>query len=348
MVLNTLTEETKKLVEVTMNDYYQLFPKDPHPFLSKGFIELNQAKVSQLVFLVDKMPKPSIGLVAGITQGVLSSPFSAPFGGFHYHHEAIYISTIETFIDQLIEYAIEKNIQSMHFTFSPAIYQFSFNAKLVNVLYRKSFQPMLPDLTHWIKLGLFTGTFVHKRSDQNIKKAIKEGLTFEKLETLKSKKIAFQIIVNNRVRLHRPIYMNFEALLLVEKLWPVDYFGVFSNNKKMIASAILYEFPSNIACAIFWGDEEEGRGVRSMDFLVYQLIIHYKKNGFEYIDLGISTETGIPNEGLLRFKETHEAFTSLRHKFIWENKQYNKENYIENKLTQEQHETKRLKTSKGI
>jgi hypothetical protein len=50
-----------------------------------------------------------------------------------------------------------------------------------------------------------------------------------------------------------------------------------------------------------------------MDFLVLQLWSHYKALGYRYIDLGISTESGVPNEGLLRFKETHECVSSLRH-----------------------------------
>jgi hypothetical protein len=43
--------------------------------------------------------------------------------------------------------------------------------------------------------------------------------------------------------------------------------------------------------------------------------MYYKNLGFKYIDLGISSESGIPNEGLMRFKESHEAVSSLRFRF---------------------------------
>jgi hypothetical protein len=58
-----------------------------------------------------------------------------------------------------------------------------------------------------------------------------------------------------------------------------------------------------------------------MDFLVFNLWSHYKAAGFTLIDLGISTVEGIPNEGLLRFKETHECQSSLRFTLKWMSQQ---------------------------
>ena len=55
-----------------------------------------------------------------------------------------------------------------------------------------------------------------------------------------------------------------------------------------------------------------------MDYLILNLFMHYKEAGFKFMDLGISTEDGIPNEGLLRFKESHEAVSSLRYRFVLE------------------------------
>ncbi|MCB0806728.1 MAG: hypothetical protein KDC05_13095, partial [Bacteroidales bacterium] len=70
-----------------------------------------------------------------------------------------------------------------------------------------------------------------------------------------------------------------------------------------------------ITYAVFWGDSENGRPLRAMDFMLFNLWNHYKDRKFKYIDLGISTESGIPNSGLLRFKETHDCTSSLRFSF---------------------------------
>jgi hypothetical protein len=86
----------------------------------------------------------------------------------------------------------------------------------------------------------------------------------------------------------------------------------------MVASAIFYRFTSNIAYAVFWGDNLLGRSLNAMDYLIFNLWNHYKSLGYIYIDIGNSTEYGIPNETLLRFKEIHECDSSLRFRFSYE------------------------------
>jgi hypothetical protein len=56
-----------------------------------------------------------------------------------------------------------------------------------------------------------------------------------------------------------------------------------------------------------------------MDFLVVNLFSYYKTMGFDYIDLALSSKDGIPNEGLIRFKETHCCVSSIRYTFSWNN-----------------------------
>jgi len=98
----------------------------------------------------------------------------------------------------------------------------------------------------------------------------------------------------------------------------VDFFGVFSDEQELIAGAVFYRFSNDIAYALFWGDNEIGRPLRAMDYLSFQLWSWYKEKGYAYIDLGISTEKeGLPNEGLLRFKESHEAITGIKNTLIW-------------------------------
>ena len=80
------------LVEKDISTYRRYFPVDSNPFISERFIELNRDKVDRIIRLVDESGEPVIGLVAGIKDGILKSPFSAPFGGFHFRKDNIYIS----------------------------------------------------------------------------------------------------------------------------------------------------------------------------------------------------------------------------------------------------------------
>ena len=305
------------LIEVSAKEFKHRFDSDPHPFISEKFINLNKEKVDKVVRLVENKQKVSIGLIAGIKNNMLQVPFSAPFGGFHYRNESIYINKIEKFIENLLVYSKKQGIKEISLTLPPPIYQQSFNAKLVNTLIRIGFEMALPDITNWIELKYFNGKFSHRNSREYYQQAIRNNLSFSLLDGLDEKKSAFELICQNRIGFGRPIYMNFDDIIRTGELWPVDFFSVNNSDGKMLASGIFYQFPKKIAFAVFWGDNEIGRPLRAMDFLVFNLLDYYKSSGFEYIDLGKSTESGIPNEGLLRFKETHECFSSLRHSFIW-------------------------------
>jgi len=306
------------LIEVSAKEFKHRLDSDPHPYISEPFMELNKWKVDSLKRLIEDKNKVSMGFIAGIKDGILSSPFSAPFGGFHYRNESIYINNIQEFIKQLLDFSKNHGIKKINLTLPPAIYQQSFNAKLVNTLIRSDFDMELPEITNWIELRFFNEVFSHRNSREYYKQSLKNELLFCTIIESAEKETAYEIIRENRMRFGRPIHMSLDDILHMEEIWPVDFFGVKDTVGEMVASGIFYRFPRQIAYAVFWADTEKGRPLRAMDFLAFNLLSHYRSAGFEYIDLGISTESGIPNEGLLRFKETHEAVSSLRYSFTWE------------------------------
>lgn len=309
------------LIEVSAKEFKHRFAADAHPFISEKFLTINIRKTNKIVRLIEDQSKVSIGLVAGIKNNVFDTSFSSPFGGFHYKNENLYISTIDEFLGLLITYFESTGITKAHLSLPPAIYQESINAKLVSAMLRNGFSMGLPEITSWIDLHQFEGKFSHRSSREYYNQAIKNKLLFKALSDIDEKEAAFDLIKKNRARFNRPIYMDFDDIMSTGELWPVDFFSVTNTAGTELASGIFYQFPGKIAYAVFWGDNENGRPLRAMDFLIYNLITHYKSTGFKYIDLGKSTESGVPNEGLLRFKETHESVSSLRFSFNWNSHQ---------------------------
>ena len=148
-----------------------------------------------------------------------------------------------------------------------------------------------------------------------LEKGIVPGVFMFRTCLLYTSGIIYDLICENRSKFGRPIYMTLDNILSTGEIWPVEFFKVESG-KNIVASAIFYRNHNEICYAVYWGDNDEGRPLRAMDFLLLNLFVYYKEAGFRYMDLGISTENGIPNEGLLRFKESHEAISSLRYRFI--------------------------------
>ena len=140
------------LIEVDKITYNRYFPVSPNPFISEPFIELNSVKADRIVRLVDDAEEPVIGLAAGIKDGVLRSPFSAPFGGFHFRKENIYISEIDRFTEALKSYLVSWKLKGMELILPPDIYHLSFNAKIINSLIRNGFRFLVPEITNWVDL----------------------------------------------------------------------------------------------------------------------------------------------------------------------------------------------------
>lgn len=305
------------LIEVCSKRFAVHFPSDPHPFISESFIELNKGKAERIVRLIDDGKKPSIGLVAGVKDKILYSPFSAPFGGFHFSHEIIYINEIDYFLNELKKYIISMELTGIEIVLPPDIYYFSFNAKTINSLIRNGFHQSIPEITNYINLHNFQGIFTQKNSREYYRQADRNNLAFDIVIDSVEKRLVYDLICMNRAKFNRPIYMTLSDIEKTGEIWPVDYFKVSARDGSLVASAILYRSHPTICYAVFWGDNEIGRPLRAMDFLVFNLCLFYKEKDFKFLDLGISTELGIPNVGLLRFKESHDAISSLRYKFFW-------------------------------
>ena len=305
------------LTEISKVTYRSHFTEDPHPYVTEGFIDLVKQKTEKVVHLITNEGNISLGLIAGLKDNELSAPFSAPFGGFHYTHDDVFYSEIFNFLAQLKEYAVDQHLNKMSFILPPNIYNSSINAKFVNAFVRQGYTLEIPDLVSWIDLNRFDGTWKRKRIAENCKSAIKNNLTFSLVTDEKSMQESYEVIVNNRTQLGREIFMSFDDLMNVNRLFPVDFFLVKNKEDDNIGAAIFYRGHPKIVQGIFWGDIIPRTSIGIMDFLVFNLFIHYKNLGFDYIDLALSSKSGIPNEGLIRFKETHQCTSSLRYTITW-------------------------------
>ncbi len=302
------------LTEITEKEYYSLFTSSQNPFLTSAFQTINKDKVEELKFLIDDQVKPSMGVILGMTANKLLSPYSAPFGGIHFSHTNIYIDKIEEFAESLKAYFSLNNFDFFKCTFPPTIYGTSFNHKMINAMIRKGFKLETPELTSYVDLEKFNFRFTQKNSREYYNQALRNKLVFKQVLDEKGHNDIVNLIRENRERSNRKLRMSLEDFKKIEAIWSVTYVGVFDVENQMVAAGIFYLFPNEkLVFTALWGDSLPGRALRAMDFLSFESWSYFKNNGFKYLDLGISTEeNAVPNLGLLRFKETHEAQTELR------------------------------------
>lgn len=302
------------LKEISEIEYYTLFETSSNPFLKREFYVVTKNKVEAVKFLINEEPKPSIGLILGLKDNQLLSPYSAPFGGFHFNNSNIYIDKIEEFAKNLRAYFTSNNFDFFKCTFPPSIYGTSFNHKMINAMTRLGFKLETPELTSHVDLDDFNNRFKQKNSREYYNQAVRNKLIFKQIFNIEGHGTVVDLIKENRERSGRKLHMGLADFKKIESFWEVNYFGVFDSENEIVAAAIFYLFPEyRLVYTTIWGDSLKGRSLRGMDFLSFEMLSYFKKNNFRYIDLGISTEEdSVPNVGLLRFKETHEARTEMR------------------------------------
>lgn len=304
------------LIDISKKSYRGYFNTDHSPFISEAFIGLVEHKTERLIRLVDE-DDLSMGLILGLKDDALCSPFSAPFGGFHYRHEHMSYDTVYNFISNLKIFISEHGFKRVIITLPPDIYQKNMNAKFVNAFTRLGFIMSTPDIQNCMNLKNFDGIWTKGTVGQNCRRAIKNKLSCNVVTDEKSMKDAYEVISRNRIDQEREIHMTLDDILKVKNILPVDFFLVKDSVGCNVGAGVFYRGHDKIIQGIFLGDDMEKRSLGIIDFLVMNIYEHYKKMNFEYIDLGISSMGGNPNVGLIRFKEIHNCESSLRYTFWW-------------------------------
>ena len=92
---------------------------------------------------------------------------------------------------------------------------------------------------------------------------------------------------------------------------PADFFLITYKNID-IAAAQIFLSSTDICQLIYWGDLRDFAHLRPMNFLAYNIFKYYSMQNIGILDLGPSTESGVPNYGLCSFKESIGCRSSLK------------------------------------
>jgi hypothetical protein len=82
-----------------------------------------------------------------------------------------------------------------------------------------------------------------------------------------------------------------------------------------VAAAIVYRVSPQICQLIYWGDAPGFESSRPMNMLALKMFELFKAMGVDYLDIGPSSEDGIPNAGLCAFKESVGCTGDLKYTF---------------------------------
>jgi len=270
---------------------------------SSDFHKINQHKVNdvRLLEFSDKM-----NLVVGIDGSTIKIPYSAPFGFFEFIGKSVGHKDIDEGLDFLDEYVATKKAKKIFFRIPPKIYFPKYIDKTINSLFRHNYECRCCDLNYHIPiLGMDAYNSSMKRNaKKNLKRALGSGFDFKKCENESEKRKAYEVIKENRNRKGYPLKMSWNQVMEMEDIANTDYF-LLTHEKEFVASAVVFLVTDHIRQVVYWGDVGGFENMRPMNILSYRIVEYYNyEKMIDYLDIGPSTEEGIPNFGLCSFKES--------------------------------------------
>ena len=302
--------------EITASEYAGLFPP-AHVYNEASFALLNRTKAPDGVhFLALGDHKTRFGITLGDRDGKLLSPFSAPFGGF----DVKGVQTLQNMAEavRLVADYAGSHGKRLVVTLPPLIYGETQISKWVNAFISAGFKPTV-DLNYYFPLSRFdnyTGN-IDRSARKNLHRAEKEDFAFVKLDSSDKDAVlrAYNVIRVNREEHGYQLRMSFEQVWeTVTNVVEADFF-ILRHGNDDVAAAQVYHVADGIAQVIYWGDKRQYSAMRPMNMLAYCVFRHYRDAGFRILDIGPSTEDGIPSFGLCEFKENIGCSATLKYRF---------------------------------
>ncbi len=144
---------------------------------------------------------------------------------------------------------------------------------------------------------------ISKNERKKLNQCLKQGYTFMQL-TLDEFTNIYQLVTETRVRKGYPVSMTYENLYKTIKLMPDKYllFGLFDRDK-LIAASVSIRISHEILYNFYHADDLNFRTTSPLVMLIQQIYQYCQQNGIEILDLGVSSENGLINQGLFNFKK---------------------------------------------
>lgn len=297
-----------KIIEIESNEYDRYIKNVPYGYMKSEFCEYNRKKTDKIKYLLfcdDN--KERFVAVFGSKDRELILPFSAPFSTIGEIKKGTKTSHYKEALEALKLYAYNEGYNIIDMTFPPLFYEEREISCWVNAGLLVGGKIEKIDLNYAINLEAVKqkgySTMLSHNAKKNLRIAKEKENIFSICYTEDECYTAYDVIRQNREAKGYPLKMNYEQVNWTKNLLNGKFF-VVKNQGKNLASAIVFEPTSNVAQVIYWGDVPGVSEYKSVNYLAEQLTMFYLEQGFLFLDIGPSTEQGIPNYGLCDFKES--------------------------------------------
>lgn len=215
-------------------------------------------------------------------------------------------SSLELFINQvIIHLKKQKNASEIIWKTPPLYFDEFINHKIHNIMFRTGWKTLSSELNFHFDVTTLEnfrrGLNSTKRKELN--KWNRSNSMFSLAGNEQDREACYRVIRENREAQNYPVTMSYEAIsdLFHEMKEDVLFFSL-AENKELVASAIVLRLNNSVLYVFYWGESPAHRA-RSPVVKICECLYQYAiENNFKILDIGISTNHSLPNEGLVNFK----------------------------------------------
>jgi hypothetical protein len=276
-------------------------------FRSPAFFRLHAASFERAWYAVAMDASTGATLATGwfaeTSPGEVRSGARGPFGAYHSPFAPLPIALVARLVTATEEELRARHVRRLHVTLPPAAHEPEAHAEWMNVYLRLGYSAAPPDLNyHRVVTSLPLDECMNSGNRAVVRTAQRKGLHARALHA-NERADAYAVNVQNRARRGRRMTMTLEALLEMEQAIPgsLHWFGVF-NGQAMIAAATCVRLSATSLYVFYLGEADGAEKQSPVTLLVAHIHQWCADHGVELLDLGIATESGVPNEGLMSYK----------------------------------------------
>jgi len=238
-----------------------------------------------------------------------ASGMGAPFGGFDLARSGETVANVEALVDHAVRDLNTLGVAEVEVRTKPAHYGAN-EAALAFVLANRAFMPSACDLNAFLDLRSLASvddyvTQLKPAARKILRRSAAQDLVASQVavDDEESWADAYEVLRRNRVDRGRPMRLPLAYVTAIRDAFPgrvrllaVDHGGV------MVAAALIYRVAPRRDLVQYWGDAHHELPLSPMNRLVAAVVEHALASGTETVDIGISSEDGVPNHGLIQFK----------------------------------------------
>jgi hypothetical protein len=172
------------------------------------------------------------------------------------------------------------------------------------------------DLNQHIIVREWQSNDMSKGNQKKVRQAVSAGMNLRQATSEDVSK-CYEVLSLNRKAIGAPVTMKLteiqDAVVNFPSVYKVNYLDLGGD---VAAMCLTVEIESKVRYVLYWADNLNFRNYSPLALLCEKLVEEARNDGLYFLDLGISSNNGLINEGLYRFKKNLGAVTSTKKTMI--------------------------------